>query len=133
MPTILFFPAVKNSSLKAPVDRSETRVFPANKPLTVTNLLNFIIVNLPHSSRTQLALNLCDDRCTEISQNVIKKQLMETNIENQLETDTLNKKVYSKLNRLNQLSAILLNKQTGDSGRLSKGLYWTNFFDKDEL
>ena len=90
-------------------------------------------MNLPHSSRTQLALNLCDDRCTEISQNVIKKQLMETNIENQLETDTLNKKVYSKLNRLNRLSAILLNKQTVDSGRLSKGLYWTNFFDKDEL
>ena len=133
MPTILFFPAVKNSSLKTPVDRSETRVFPANKPLTVTNLLNFIIVNLPHSSRTQLALNLCDDRCTEVSQNVIKKQLKETNIENQLKPDTLNKKVYSKLNRLSQLSAILLNKQTGDSGKPSKGLYWTNFFDKDEL
>merc|ERR1712203_493975 len=83
VPTILFFPAINDDNNSTTMfDRSDTRIFPANKQFTVTNLLNFILVNLPLSSRTQLALNLCDDRCKETTKAVIEKQIQESNEKN---------------------------------------------------
>merc|ERR1711997_4542 len=77
----LFFPAIKNHSRSASttttkwmLERSETRAFPANKPFTTVNLINFILVNLPLSSRTQVALDLCDKRCLEKSRDAIIKE-----------------------------------------------------------
>ena len=130
VPTILFFPAVKNLNNETTfLDRSDTRVFPANKPLTVTNLLNFILVNLPHSSRTHLVLNLCDDRCRENSRTVIKKQLESTAIDNELDEN-----YHRTLYRLNYLSSILLSRQKSEKSRLIKDKHWTTrHSEKDEL
>ena len=113
VPTVLFFPALRNSSVKPNLGRSDTRVFPANKPFNVANLLNFIIVNLPHSSRAQLALNLCDDRCTEISMNEIKKQLSTAEDDSERETETLNENAFRKFDRLYRLKSLIL----GNTGK----------------
>ena len=131
VPTILFFPAVKTSNNKTTFfDRSDTRVFPANKPLTVTNLLNFIIVNLPHSSRTQLALNFCDDKCIENSKAVIKHQIDNE----QTKDNTYNEKSHRKMFRLNYLSTILSKRQQANKPGSTKGKYYTiNNINKDEL
>ena len=118
VPTVLFFPAVRNSTRsvgttnKWTLDRSETRAFPANKPFTTVNLLNFILVNLPLSSRTQVALDLCDKKCLENSKDAIVKELTRKEIDLKLETNDasfLNDKVQQKIQMLNQLKTSLHN------------------------
>ena len=42
---------------------TETRAFPAEKPLSVANLLSFIVANLEAQSRIKLALSLCGEDC----------------------------------------------------------------------
>ena len=42
---------------------TETRAFPAEKPLSVANLLSFIVANLEPQSRIKLALSLCGEDC----------------------------------------------------------------------
>ena len=134
IPTILFFPAVKSQNNKtAFTDRSDTRVFPADKQLTVTNLLNFIIVNLPHSSRTQLALNFCDDKCIENSKAVIQQQIDDENSD-AMKDDLIDDKSHRKLFRLNYLSTILSKRQQSHSHGSTKAKYWTiDNLNKDEL
>ena len=89
-------------------------------------------MNLPPSSRTQLALKLCDERCIEISTTVINKQITEA--EKSQGDDNVNEDQNRKVFRLTRLNTMLLNKQLSDPLKLSKDKYWTmSKFDKDEL
>ena len=49
VPTVLFFPAESGNRSK-----SDTRVFPSAKPLTTSNLLNFVLANLSAQERSYL-------------------------------------------------------------------------------
>ena len=132
VPTVLFFPAINDDNNATTMfDRSDTRIFPANKQFTVTNLLNFILVNLPLSSRTQLALNLCDDRCKETTKAVIEKQIQESNEKN--DWDDVYQDNHKKLFRLNHLNK-MLKKQKSNHGKIMKTKYWSmTTAIKDEL
>ena len=44
---------------------TETRAFPAEKPLSVANLLSFIVANLDPQARIKLALSICGEDCIE--------------------------------------------------------------------
>merc|ERR1712154_624652 len=50
VPTVLFFPAEKGTNRS----KSDTRVFPSAKPLTTSNLLNFVLANLSPQERSHL-------------------------------------------------------------------------------
>jgi len=58
VPTVLFFPAESGNRSK-----SDTRVFPTAKPLTTSNLLNFVLANLSAQERSYLkSVHLNDKR-----------------------------------------------------------------------
>ena len=48
---------------KVVANLTETRAFPAEKPLSVANLLSFIVANLDSRSRIKLALSICGEDC----------------------------------------------------------------------
>lgn len=62
VPSILYFhgpastPARKSSN-------NETRAFPLEKPLSVPNLLSFIVANLDPEGRVKLAMSICGEDC----------------------------------------------------------------------
>jgi len=53
-PTVLVFP---------PQSKAESRVFPVKEEFNTTNLLTFIVSNLPPSIRLRLALSTCSSSC----------------------------------------------------------------------
>lgn len=53
-PSVIFFPSKR---------KENSRVFPTNKELNSTSLLNFILSNLSPEQRLRLALNSCDNNC----------------------------------------------------------------------
>merc|ERR1712192_259963 len=53
-PTVLVFP---------PHSKAESRVFPVKEEFNTTNLLTFIVSNLPPSIRLRLALSTCSSSC----------------------------------------------------------------------
>ena len=57
VPTVLFFPAESGNRSK-----SDTRVFPSAKPLTTSNLLNFVLANLSAQERSYLKSVHLDDK-----------------------------------------------------------------------
>ena len=63
-PSVIFVPAGSDSSQRF---HSESRVFPSIKPLNVTNLLNFIIANLPNDMRINVSESLTEPPVREKS------------------------------------------------------------------
>ena len=53
-PSVIFFPGKR---------KENSRVFPTNKELNSTSLLNFILSNLSPEQRLRLALQSCDNNC----------------------------------------------------------------------
>lgn len=57
VPSVLYFHGSSSNN--------ETRAFPMEKPLSVPNLLSFIVANLDAETRVKLALSICGRDCVQ--------------------------------------------------------------------
>jgi len=71
-PSVLFFPPGDT------VGKAESRAFPAEKAFNVTNLLSFVLANLPKEERLKLSMSLCDDDCLLASRVEISRRIMQS-------------------------------------------------------
>lgn len=116
-PSILYFPAKK---------KDDSTVYPFSLPITIPNLLNFILINLDSDSRIEALVNVCHigagesppecvsrirRLCLDTIQNLLQKhrKLLRQRIEIEKKIDTIKnkKEIYLKLDLIRDIHLIL--------------------------
>ncbi|XP_071442293.1 thioredoxin domain-containing protein 11 [Hetaerina americana] len=86
-PSILFFPAHR---------KSDSRIFPPNLPMTVSNIAQFVAANLSPEARIETLLGGCNDMCVRrakvkclgmIASLMVKRETTETRIQHLLNNE----------------------------------------------